>query len=66
VGFHNLLWKSPPLQAKLGALVKGGYQEIFSRGTNLDVNKTFALFGDPLTPARVTYVDTVYMPKVHR
>jgi hypothetical protein len=65
-GFHEALWKSPPLQGKVGALVKAGYQEVFSSGRNLDVNKSFALFGDPLTSARVTEVDAVYMPKLNR
>ncbi len=64
VGFHKLLWKSPPLKAKLGALTEAGYEEVFATGRNLDVNKTFALLGDPLTPARITSVDGVYMPNV--
>ena len=65
-GFHALLWKSPPLQAKLGALTKAGYQEVFSTGRNFDVNKTFAVFGDPLTSARVTEMDAIFMPKLNR
>ena len=65
VGFHSLLWKSPPLKAKLGALTKAGYQEIFSTGQNYDVNKTFAVFGDPLTAARVTTVDAIFLPKLN-
>jgi hypothetical protein len=63
-GFHTLLWKSPPLQAKLGALVQAGYKEVFHTGTNLDVTKTFAMMGDPLTYARVNAINTMYMPKL--
>jgi hypothetical protein len=65
-GFHKLLWKSPALKAKLGALTEAGYQEVVNSGTNLDVAKTFAFFGDPLTSARIVPVDTIYMPKLNR
>lgn len=66
VGFHELLWKSPAQKAKMGALTKAGYQTVFSSGQNLDVNKTFVLMGDPLTPARITPVGAVYMPLTAR
>jgi hypothetical protein len=65
-GFHKLLWKSPALKAKLGALTEAGYKEIFASGVNFDVNKTFAFMGDPLTSARITPVDTMYIPKLNR
>jgi hypothetical protein len=66
VGFHELLWKSPPLQAKMGALTKAGYQKVFTSGQNYDVNKSYALFGDPLTSARVAAIDAIFMPKLVR
>jgi hypothetical protein len=66
VGFHELLWKSPPMQAQLGALYEAGYKKVFASGSNYDVNKTYAVFGDPLTSARVTPLDFIYMPKLER
>ena len=65
-GFHQLLWKSPALKAKLGALTAAGYKEVFKSGNNLDATKTFAVMGDPLTAARVIPISTVYLPKLDR
>ena len=69
VGFHKMLWKSPALKAKLGALTEAGYLEVFASGEKLlDVNKTFAFMGDPLTAAGVLPVEStyLYMPKLNR
>jgi hypothetical protein len=65
-GFHELLWKSPPLRAKLGALTAAGYNKVLASGNNLDVTKTFVLLGDPLTAARITPLDVSYIPKLAR
>jgi hypothetical protein len=65
-GFHKMLWKTPAFQAKLGALIEAGYQEIFTSGENYDVNKTFAFMGDPLTSARIAPIDSIYLPKLAR
>lgn len=65
-GFHQLLWKSPAQQAKMGALTHAGYQHVFASGKNLDVNKSYAVFGDPLTSARIAPIDALFMPKLGR
>jgi hypothetical protein len=65
-GFHSQLWQSPRQQAKLGALTAAGYEAVFASGINLDVNKSFAFLGDPLTPARIAANDIIHMPKVRR
>jgi hypothetical protein len=64
VGFHELLWKSPVQQAKMGALTQAGYAKVFASGQNYDVNKSYALFGDPLTSARIAPLDAIYLPQL--
>ncbi len=50
-GFYDLLWKSKPQQAKLGALTQAGYRSILSTPSTstatccIDVNRTFLLLG---------------------
>ncbi|HXF64405.1 MAG TPA: C25 family cysteine peptidase, partial [Caldilineaceae bacterium] len=62
-GFYQVLWSSPRLQAKLGALTQGGYSEILrSSPCCIDINRTFLLLGDPLTPARVDALPAVQFP----
>lgn len=63
-GFHKMLWKSPPLRAKLGALTEAGYDAILASAQNYDVAKTFAFMGDPMTAARITDINTIYMPQL--
>jgi hypothetical protein len=66
VGFHELLWKSPKHQAKLGALYAAGYQKVFNSAQNYDVTKTYAVFGDPLTSARISPTGAIFMPRLGR
>ncbi|MCC6456830.1 MAG: hypothetical protein IT328_17880 [Caldilineaceae bacterium] len=67
-GFHEKLWSSPPETARIGELTEAGYTAIAAHGTAyLDVNKTFAIMGDPLTRARITTdADATFMPKLNR
>jgi hypothetical protein len=62
-GFHQALWKARPMQAKLGALVQAGYTYLVTQRTCCqDIARTFLLLGDPLTPARVQPLESLYLP----
>ena len=69
-GFLDALWAAPPgTPPTLGALTMAGYQQVFAtrRGCCLDALRTYALLGDPLTPARVqTGVRELALPLVWR
>jgi hypothetical protein len=52
--------------ASIDALVTAGDLELFTSGGSQDVIRTFALLGDPLTPARVQPVRRTYLPVVQR
>ncbi|MCU0495178.1 MAG: C25 family cysteine peptidase, partial [Chloroflexaceae bacterium] len=67
-GFHEALWNAPRGTATLGSLALGGYRQLFTGNLNCcqDSLRTFLLLGDPLMPARVFPVPTVYLPLVRR
>lgn len=66
-GFYRSLWAAPPQTATLGDLTNAGYLELFAQsGCCQDTLRTFALLGDPLTPARVAPAERVYVPLVRR
>ncbi len=71
-GFYQALWNAPPMTASLGQLTLAGYLELFSNGACCqDTLRTFALLGDPLTPARVKPMVSsgdqhVYLPLILR
>ncbi len=53
-GFMNALWAVQPGQPQIGELVMAGYLELFTAGgRGQDSLRTFALLGDPRTPAQV-------------
>jgi hypothetical protein len=65
-GFYQALWAAPPLSAPVGSLAAAGYLELFSHGSCCqDALATFALLGDPLTPARVQAAQRSYLPLIH-
>jgi hypothetical protein len=65
LGFYTALWSAPPRQAKLGALTQSGYAEILKTSPCcIDINRTFLLMGDPLTPARIDARPLVQLPVV--
>src|SRR5262249_46752139 len=65
--FYSALWAAPPLSATLGQLTAAGYLELFTTGSCCqDTLATFALLGDPLTPARVLPARRIYAPLVRR
>jgi hypothetical protein len=47
-------------------LTEAGYDKVVASGQNLDVTKTFAFMGDPMTAARVTDIDGLFLPKLQR
>jgi Peptidase family C25 len=62
-GFYTALWEAPPMGAPIGALVTAGDLELFMSGDCCqDAIRTFALLGDPLTPARVQPARRTYLP----
>lgn len=62
-GFYTALWAAPPMQARLGELLSAGYDDLRQNNTCCqDLLQTFLLMGDPLTPARVQPVNSVYLP----
>jgi hypothetical protein len=64
-GFFGALWGSPP-DATLGALTLAGYAALAEAGGS-EALFTYALLGDPLTPARVWRgTSTVMLPLVAR
>ncbi len=66
-GFYQALWDAPPMTAPLGRLTLAGYVELLTRGGCCDdAVHTFALLGDPLTPARVAPATWVYLPLIRR
>ena len=66
-GFHTALWSAPPTTARIGALTAAGYLDLFtSGGCCQDTLRTFALLGDPLTPARIRPAQRVYLPGIRR
>ncbi|GAB4201562.1 MAG: C25 family cysteine peptidase [Roseiflexaceae bacterium] len=67
-GFYQALWSGPPQQSPLGTLTASGYLTVFGQANQIGVYpiRTFALLGDPLTPARVTTGQAIYAPVVKR
>jgi hypothetical protein len=66
-GFQTALWSAPPMTARIGALTAAGYLELFTNGGCCqDTLRTFALLGDPLTPARVRTAQRLYLPEISR
>jgi hypothetical protein len=66
-GFMRQLWSAPARTATLGALTMAGYRELFATSPCCyDALHTYALFGDPLTPARVAVEQRVYLPLVRK
>jgi hypothetical protein len=66
-GFQTSLWSAPPMTARLGALTAAGYLELFTAGDCCqDTLRTFALLGDPLTPARVRAAQRTFLPLARR
>lgn len=66
-GFYTALWSAPPMSASLGRLTANGYLELFAHGGCCqDAIRTYALLGDPLTPARTQPAQRVYMPLLRR
>jgi hypothetical protein len=66
-GFFTALGQAPPMSATLGQLTSAGYLELFTQGGCCqDTLRTFALLGDPLTPARVQPAKRVYLPTIRR
>jgi hypothetical protein len=64
-GFYAKLWSTPRHQAKLGALTQAAYGAILtSSPCCVDINRTFLLLGDPLTPARVNPLTVLSMPTI--
>jgi hypothetical protein len=66
-GFYSKLWapNTKPGHARLGALVQAGYQHVALKTFCCqNVNRTFLLLGDPLTPARVRPLELTYFPFV--
>jgi hypothetical protein len=55
------------MSASLGELTMAGYLELLTNhGCCQDAAQTFVLLGDPLTTARVTAAEEVYLPIVGR
>ena len=65
-GFYRALWSAPPQSAKMGALLEAGYWVVAASTANLDVNKTYLLLGDPLTSARVSENQSLWLPNLSR
>lgn len=66
-GFVTALWAAQPTQPEIGALMLAGYLELFTvGGRGQESLRTFALLGDPRTPARVnaTGVDELFVPLI--
>lgn len=64
-GFHRKLWKSPPLQARMGELVAAGYATLFeSTPCCQDTRTVYVLLGDPLMPALIWAPKTLYLPLI--
>ncbi|MCX6043807.1 MAG: C25 family cysteine peptidase [Chloroflexi bacterium] len=66
-GFYSALWAAPSMKAHLGELVAAGYDDLRQHNTCCqDMLQTFLLLGDPLTPARVQPMDSIYLPLINR
>lgn len=64
-GFHRKLWKSPPLQARLGELITAGYATLFeSTPCCQDTRSVYLLLGDPLMPALIWAPKAIYLPVI--
>lgn len=64
-GFITALWAAQPNKPQIGALTLAGYLELFTAGgRGQESLRTFALLGDPRTPAQVqaTGVSEVFLP----
>ncbi len=66
-GFYNALWAAPPMKAHLGELVAAGYDDLRQNNACCqDMLQTFLLLGDPLTPARIQPMGSLYLPLIMR
>lgn len=66
-GFHRKLWKSPPLQARLGELITAGYTTLFeSTPCCQDTRLVYLLLGDPLMPALIWAPKALYLPVIKK
>lgn len=68
-GFMDKLWSSAAGDRYLGGLMEAGYTTLLTSGASeadFDALKTFMLFGDPLTKARVNTSSAVYIPTAKR
>ena len=66
-GFHTALWRAPAMEARLGALANAGYLDLYAASSCCqDALRTFALLGDPLTPARVRSSPVRFLPSIRR
>ncbi|MEZ4865468.1 MAG: C25 family cysteine peptidase [Caldilineaceae bacterium] len=68
-GFYKALWTTPPMTAKIGALVTAGYTELLTQGTCCqDTLRTFLLLGDPLMTVHVwpQAIPTLYLPIIEK
>jgi hypothetical protein len=66
-GFYSALWAAPPMKAHMGELVAAGYDDLRQHNTCCqDMLQTFLLLGDPLTPARIQPMDSIYLPLINR
>ncbi|MEZ4864037.1 MAG: C25 family cysteine peptidase [Caldilineaceae bacterium] len=65
-GFHQQLWATPSLTARLGALTTAGYYNLFANGVCCQETRyAYLLLGDPLTPVLLWSPDKLYLPVVH-
>lgn len=66
-GFHTALRADPAASPTLGNLTLAGYATLFTQGACCqDALRTFALLGDPLTPARLSATAHTYLPVLQR
>jgi len=64
-GFHRALWSGASRQ--VGALTMAGQAELFATtGCCQEALRTYALLGDPLTPARVSPAEQLALPLLRR
>lgn len=66
-GFFRALWAAPAERAQVGSLAASGYLELFAHGACCqETLRTYALLGDPLTPARALRAQQIFLPAVGR
>ncbi|MBV7328000.1 hypothetical protein KFU94_07015 [Chloroflexi bacterium TSY] len=66
-GFHDQLWRSPPLGARMGELIEAGYHELFQKkGCCQEARLNYLLLGDPLTPALIWAPNRQYLPLIRK